>query len=185
MKELNTKRICDYINKVCAEAAASEGRPNDVKWQFCMVHNHMIFAMKTGYIRVWRRVMYRLQRNVEKNFGVQFKPISTNVRDSLSWDDKFHGYDFFPMSDGVDPNYSFTSWELFGEKGTLRAFRDELLLNPQFNMEGSKCASKHYQDLCELHGVEQIKYSSWEDYCEDYKKLYGYEPYKIKETFHN
>lgn len=183
--EISAKKICGYIDKVCAESAASEGRQNDVKWQFCFIGNYMIFAMKTGYIRVYRRIMYRLQNNIEKNFKVFFKPIP-NGNEFLAWDDKFKGFDFFPIENGIDPNFSFTDWNIFGEYGTLRAsFRDKHLLNPHVDVTGTKFASKHYQDLCALHNAESYLYFSWEEYCRDFKKLYGYEPYKIKKTFHN
>ena len=81
-KELKIQNIMRYLSLVCKQAAKVENRNNDVKWQFCIISDvYFIVAFKTKYLRVYRRILYRLANNFEKNFGLIFKPIVNRTFD--------------------------------------------------------------------------------------------------------
>lgn len=60
-----------YIEKVIADACKSENRPNDVTFDAFIIDNTaLLLILHCKYLRVQRRVYYRILNNVPKHFGL-------------------------------------------------------------------------------------------------------------------
>lgn len=71
MKKLNIKQLRSYIEKVIADACKSENRPNDVTFDAFVIDNTaLLLLLHCKYMRVQRRVYYRILANLPKNFGL-------------------------------------------------------------------------------------------------------------------
>lgn len=71
MAKCNIKRLRSYIEKVIADACKSEKRPNDVTFDAFIIDNTaLLLILHCEYLRVQRRVYYRLSRNLPKHFGL-------------------------------------------------------------------------------------------------------------------
>lgn len=112
-----------YIERVIREACDSEKRPNDVKFEYKLLPDKiLLFSIKTQYLRVQRKIVYRLHNNLNKNFGLTFNllypdPICTRMYDIAEG----RIYDLYPIDQGVDPNYSCLPITVFGVHYTLRS----------------------------------------------------------------
>ncbi len=119
---INEERLQEYIEKVISDACSSEKRPNDVKYQYRLIGNNLLFAIRSNYRKVRVRAEYRLLKNLPKNFGLSFHLVSpdpAHENDACRYAAKF---DLFPLSQGVDPNHSVDNWEVFGRQYTIRAY---------------------------------------------------------------
>lgn len=167
----------NYVEKVIEDACKSEERTNDVLYQYCIIQDTMIFYISTRYRKVARRVLYRLNKNLQKNFGLKF---------SSDFEfDYINGFNVF--TGGYDVNYSFAEWPVFGNFATIRTFpsnpRCKELLNPNYDKEGEEMISKHVEELIKLN--PNYYGLSWEEYSELYRKLYNKDLYVISETVTN
>lgn len=166
--------VSKYITKVCKDACVTEQRPVDVQYQYSLVNGMLVFAVKCPWKRVERRINYRLERNLRKNFNVIF----CNVMEMNS------PIDFVPGD--IDPNFSFAEWELFGEWGTLRISEDPFL-NPHLHIS-AKAGDQEtkYQALERVgyayNGYPCKTHSDWELFCEYYKKAFGDLPKGVGQT---
>ena len=90
-----------YLSEL-AESAKAENRPNDVRYQYIIIGNDLLFVIKSQYQKVRRRIEYRLLRNLKRNFGLRF-----NLIDGVFSNSKYGIYE------GIDPNRSFMEWDFF------------------------------------------------------------------------
>lgn len=174
---VNTASIISYVDCVCKDAAKSENRPFDVLWQFCIVKDNVILSVKTKYNRVAVRVLYRLVRNFNKRFPtLHLRLVSSGIFDMrVMFDSEFdnvHGFNVHPLSQGIDPNYSFTEWDLFGEPVTIQTFVDDSLISPDAGKPGKEVVNKHYENFINLTGDNAyfVKTHDWNTYCKNYEK---------------
>ena len=175
MSVKNLQGLKEYISKVCKDACISEQRPIHVDYQYAIVEDKLIFAVRTKYQRVTRRINYRLDNNIGKNFGLVF----CNVEDIYS------KIDF--VSECIDPNFSFASWVLFGKWGTLRCGEDSIL-NPHLHISCHEYGEKNkYQRLCEAGYCPNLNYGEntaeeWKEFCDYHERVFGDRPYEVKDT---
>lgn len=67
------KTLDEYFKKSISEAYKSENRDIDwskIRWFYVIVDKQILFSVKTPYARVSRRIEYRINSNVLKNFGL-------------------------------------------------------------------------------------------------------------------
>ena len=69
---MDTQNLENYINKCIADACTSTSKKNDVRYQYRIIGNHLLFAIKSRYQDVKTRVEFRLLNNLQKNFGLDF-----------------------------------------------------------------------------------------------------------------
>lgn len=165
---MDIKNLEKYINKCIADACASTNKENDVRYQYRIIGNHLLFAIKSRYQDVKTRVEFRLLNNLQKNFGLDF---------NLVYPDPLHEnracfdatkFDLYP--DGIDPNDSIDVWTVFGKKYTIRTFAG--------NRPYEEDAIEHLNKLRE-HGYDYLTdncISSWEKFKAAYEAAYGMTP---------
>lgn len=190
---LNPQTMQSYIQKVCSEAAVSENKPDNTMFQMCIINDYVIVSIKSPYIRVSRKILYRLAKNFNQNFkSAQLKLIASNKTDMrlLLADDIFdsmRGFDVFPLSQGIDPNFSIAYWEVFGKPCSLQSFRDNSLISEDAGKPGTKYANLHFENLVNYSGdpAYGVNTKSWNKYTADYQAIYNHDPYVIKTTYKN
>lgn len=70
-------QIRKYIEKVIDDACKSENRQNDVTFDaFIIDSTDILVILHCKYMRVTRRVRYRLERNILRNFGLHLVDIN-------------------------------------------------------------------------------------------------------------
>ena len=89
MAKYNIKRLRSYIEKAIADACKSENRPNDVTFDAFIIDNAaLLLILHCKYLRVQRRVYYRILNNVPKNFGLSivdfYKVVDVPVPDYVA-----------------------------------------------------------------------------------------------------
>ena len=165
----------EYIIKVCKDSCLAEHHPVDVSFQYAIVEDMLVFAMRCPYKRVLGRINYRLGNNLRKNFGLVY----CNVEDQYS------RLDFLPGD--IDPNFSFAEWQVFGKWGTLRIGEHEIL-NPHLHISArvGGIPTKYESLLSKGYIYSVIKDSeckeAWNKFCNCYEEAFGDRPYAIKET---
>ena len=118
MDVATAKSIENYLNIVCADAAKAEQRENDVEYQFAELNGTVILAIRTKYLRMRRRILYRLANKFETN--IHKPPCVMGMRPSEIPEVLRLPYDEYP---GVDVNYSVVEWPIFGKPFTIRDHR--------------------------------------------------------------
>ncbi|MNY85844.1 hypothetical protein D3C78_20440 [compost metagenome] len=169
-------KIDSYIKKVITDACVSENKPNDVTYQFGILEGTVIFVINTRYIRVKRKIQYRLQNGIPKNFDLKFN----------------EGFDI--VIGAFDLNFAIARWDVFEHFATISAFWPHNHLRPlytNFDTSGEWVPAKHIEELAKVNGVmskEEFHENwtgyedgirGWNKYLEDYKKVYGYDMPKI------
>lgn len=151
---VNYSAVDNYVKKVIFDACKAENRPNDVKYKFCIIEDNVVMDLKSNYLRVIRRIEYRLKNNLPKNFGLKYNE------------------DFTLFHNLIDVNYTV---DVFSENPlvTIVAHMSKKHLLPPYvrddllTEEGSK------------NGVEFLKLNdgklpkTWEKYLQDYEAIYG------------
>ena len=89
MAKYNIKRLRSYIEKAIADACKSENRPNDVTFDAFIIDNAaLLLILHCKYLRVQRRVYYRILNNVPKHFGLSivdlYKVVDVPVPDYVA-----------------------------------------------------------------------------------------------------
>lgn len=166
---MNYKNLGSYIHKVIDDSCKMENRPNDVKYQFCIIEDNLIGVISSKYSRVERRIQNRLKNNLFKNFKLKFNE------------------DFYILYNQIDVNFSIARWNIFGKFATIVSISKLNLLPPYVknHEEGEILNSKHLEELFKLNGIDPKNkecwknYSGnnedWEKYLRDYKKIYSEE----------
>lgn len=121
--------VCAYIDKVIVDACKAENRPNDVRYACRILNGALLFAIKTQYIRVRRRVEYRMLNNLNKNFGLSFSqvlPDAVHLSDAYQKTAAFFVTEINPVV-GINPHNSIGVWELFGKRYAICPYRFSLI----------------------------------------------------------
>lgn len=168
-KALDLVAVERYINKVIEDSAKAEDRPNDVEWVYKFIDGDLLFCMKSKYIRVMRRIMFRLNNNLQKNFGINFCML---MPDPMKYGNEYwqsKHWDLFEESQGVDPNNSCDYWEVFGKWYTIRMTLGLL--------EDWELGTPHIDKL-QAAGYDWDKQGpgSWDNFHEAFLKVYNKEP---------
>jgi len=169
------KNVESYINKVIEDACRSEDRHNDVEFDYQVLPDRvLLFSIRTKYLRVQRRVLYRLHKNFEKNFGLRFNLIYPDpCRCGIAGIREEATYDILPISQGLDPNYSCLRITVFGKHYILRSLYG---IRPD-----GELGMPHLNKLME-HGFDfEAKYppeEEWDIFVKAYIDAYGDPPMK-------
>lgn len=68
---MDIQRLSSYLHKVAQDAFASENKQPDAELKAWLLdHDTLFILLPTKYQRVRTRVFYRLERNLQKNFGI-------------------------------------------------------------------------------------------------------------------
>jgi len=166
----NEKQITSYIEKVISEAAAAENHENDVQYQYLLIDNDLLFAIKSKYQRVRRRIEYRLLHNLERNFGLCFNLVYPDKPFENIDCFKASHYSIYDQTNGITPNNSFMEWTCFGRKVTVTSVYG---IRPD-----NELGMAHLNRLKE-NGYDFTVGSSeqkWELFKEAYERAYGETP---------
>ena len=166
--------VRQYIEKVIQEACDSEKRPNDVKFEYQVLPDKtLLFSIKTQYLRVQRRVIYRLHKNLKKNFGLTFNQL---YPDPIRMDSEIREeavYDLYPVSQGVDPNHSCLPITVFGKRYTIRSLYG-IRPDEELGMPHLTKLKEHGFDFEANYPPEKV----WEIFIKAYIDAYGDPPMK-------
>ncbi len=117
---MNTNAIDRYIQKVIDDAFKAEERTNqNTQWQYRVIGSNMLFVIKCPYERVARKAVWRLLKNVPKNFGLGFHFVNDNATKVCydAWN-----VSRFSLADEADPNFGIDAWTVFGKERVIQAF---------------------------------------------------------------
>lgn len=167
---MNTERVESYIKIVVDGACESENHPDSAQYEYTIIGKSLIFAVKSNYLRVIRRILFRLNNNLEKNFGLSFQPIYPyhEIRDYNTY------YHWTPKSDGVDPNHAIRKYTLFGKDGTLCS---------SWGNRMSGLGRIHLENLRKA-GFDCYHDNNFDHFLAAYKAVYGEEPMDIHLKIH-
>lgn len=176
------KALVSYINKVIEDACKAENRPNDVKYFAYVIDGDNLFVeVKSQYLRVVRRIYYRLNRNIPKNFKMKLVDMwhkyywELNDKPDISIGDSRieAGYTVGHFKEN-GKNY-FVSLTAIGSK----ADKLEHGLNAD-TVEGVWAACDKLREQMESVGGHQFYYdnldTAYETYVSDYEKVFGKKP---------
>lgn len=166
-KFVNEFALYYYIDKVIAESAAKEQGPNDVRYQFLIIGNDLLFAIKSQYQRVRRRIEYRLLHNLERNFGLHFNLVYTDGHGcniDCFRESKYRVYD---SQNGIDANNAFMEWRCFGRNMIITSCYG---LRP-FNQLGLPHLNKLLE--CGYDYANSADNKNWTKFETAYERAYG------------
>lgn len=176
------KALVSYINKVIEDACKAENRPNDVKYFAYIIDGDNLFVeVKSQYLRVVRRIYYRLNRNIPKNFKMKLVDMwhkhywELNDKPDISIDDHYveAGYTVGHFKEN-GKNY-FVSLTAIGSK----ADKLEHGLHAD-TVEGVWEACEKLREQMESVGGYQFYFNNldtaYETYVSDYEKVFGKKP---------
>lgn len=176
------KALVSYINKVIEDACKAENRPNDVKYFAYIIDGDNLFVeVKSQYLRVVRRIYYRLNRNIPKNFKMKLVDMwhkhywELNDKPDISIDDHYveAGYTVGHFKEN-GRNY-FVSLTAIGSK----ADKLEHGLHAD-TVEGVWEACEKLREQMESVGGYQFYFNNldtaYETYVSDYEKVFGKKP---------
>ena len=173
----------NYIEKVIADSCKTENRVDDVDYQYCIIQNTIVFCIKTKYQRLSRRIIYRLSKNTERNFGLKFSLVYPDI---LEFSNGF-GIDVTESECYFDINHTFTRWNVFGNNAYLSTYPANPnyaeLLNPNYDIKGQEMMSSHVEEILKIYPDYYGK-MTWDEYVDIYKEMYGKDIYVIQETIH-
>lgn len=176
------KALVSYINKVIEDACKAENRPNDVTYFAYVIDGDNLFVeVKSQYLRVVRRIYYRLNRNIPKNFKMKLVDMwhkhywELNDKPDISIDDHYveAGYTVGHFKEN-GKNY-FVSLTAIGSK----ADKLEHGLHAD-TVEGVWEACDKLREQMESVGGCQFYFdnldTAYETYVSDYEKVFGKKP---------
>lgn len=152
-KIVNEFALLYYIDKVISESTKAENRPNDVRYQYIIIGNDLLFVIKSKYQKIRRRIEYRLLHNLERNFGLRF-----NLIDSAFSNSKYGIYE------GIDPNRSFMEWNCFKQEVTI-FYCNGIRPNGELG--------RPHLELLKENGFDYSSDKNWNLFEEAYEKAYG------------
>lgn len=181
------KDIRSYVEKCFKDACESEQRPYKDTWSFeylIVNHNgkddyHLIPFISCKYNRVLRRVNYRLEKNMEKNFGIYYG--RSDLIRFLTYEDQC-----------IDPNHTECMIK-YGKKTISVSLFD---VDYADEMKGEVIGAGRYEKLILTHfgwsidefrsAYEKVRpdgtitlpdnllsYKGWDEFKELYKKTFN------------
>lgn len=141
-----------YLSEL-AESAKAENRPNDVRYQYIIIGNDLLFVIKSQYQKVRRRIEYRLLRNLERNFGLRFNLIDGDFSNSK-----------YGIYEGIDPNRSFMEWDFFKQKVTI-FYCNGIRPNEELGL--------NHLEVLKKNGFDYSRDKNWSMFEKAYEKAYG------------
>lgn len=166
-------KIDKYFEKCIKDAHISEQRefnPDRVSWFYVVVNDQILFNINTPYRRVTSKALYRVQNNIEKNFGLKVKEEFT--KDGYFLDTVLQ-VNHVCNRITVGKHHFFICKKISledAEKGeVIPAGRYEKLIKAYYNIS----IDQYKENPDNYHLPYDIK---WEEYREVYFKAYGEYP---------
>lgn len=145
-----------------------ENRPNDVQYEYYIIGNNILFAIKSKYMRVRKYIEGRMLNDLKKK-GITFHlvypdPMHENF---VCW--KASKFDLYETNNGVDPNHSFDIWRPFNGKYeyTIRCYHGIRPIEEDPRV--------HLNRLKEF-GFDYEVDKEWDKFEQAYKDAYGISP---------
>ena len=167
-----------YIEKVIADACKSENRPNDVTFDAFIIDNTaLLLILHCKYLRVQRRVYYRILNNVPKHFRLSivdaYGLVDVDNPDYVVSDYYVEaGYTVADIKVGKKHYFPWASC-----RGSAVDRVHESLRDGDFD----KCVE--FREAMKSVGGSQFYYddlnSAYERYKADYKRAFGKEPISV------
>lgn len=86
MNKQQKHNLTSYISKVIDDAYKSEEHQNDASFSAYIIDNDtLVLFLYTKYARVYYRTLYRLRKNLKKNFGISLGPVKWSGRNKHDW----------------------------------------------------------------------------------------------------
>lgn len=175
MPKCNIKKLRSYIEKVIADACKSENRPNDVTFDAFIIDNTaLLLILHCKYLRVQRRVYYRILNNVPKHFGLSivdvYGLVDVDNPDYVVSDYYVEaGYTVADIKVGKKHYFPWASCRGSAVEKVHESLRD-----------GDFDKHREFLDAMESVGGKQFYYdnldTAFELYKADYKRAFGTEP---------
>ena len=176
------KALVSYINKVIEDACKAEDRPNDVTYFAYVIDGDNLFVeVKSQYLRVVRRIYYRLNRNIPKNFKMKLVDMwhkhywELNDKPDISIDDHYVEAGYTVGHFKENGRNCFVSLTAIGSK----ADKLEHGLHAD-TVEGVWEACEKLREQMESVGGYQFYFNNldtaYETYVSDYEKVFGKKP---------
>lgn len=153
-----------YINKCIEDACKAEKRENDVKFQYMIIGKELIFGIKSKYMRVRRRIEYRLLRNLKKNFGYTLNLVYPfSIQETGLLDSMFEIFetDYIPFS------HAICKWTLFD--------KEYYVIYCLGNRPNDELGIQHIKKL-EENGFNYPN-GNWEEFSDAFFKAYNMTPF--------
>lgn len=154
-----------YIQACVRQTCHYEHRKNDVKIWYRVLDDEVVFAVHTQWPEIINRLLFRLNENLPKRFGLKLCLVMPENFD--------HGrylegtsFDLYPLENGVDPNYSICKWRINNRDYTIRSTIGIFEHRGTEHLEKLKEAGYHH--LKDDH--------DWNKFLEAFKKVYGMTP---------
>lgn len=113
------KKYVSYINKVFMDALKSEERAGEnTQYQMIEYNGDLLISVKTPYLNVLRRVAYRLENNLMKNFP-EIKSVTLR-RSNAGLPEIYGTLDFYPEM--IPPHHTVARCDLWGKPAALTIF---------------------------------------------------------------
>lgn len=178
MSKYNTRNLRAYIEKVISDACKSESRQNDVTFDAFVIDDTALFLLlHCKYLRVQRRVYYRILNNIPKHFGL-----------SLAY---FYGMvdiphpDYVVSDEYVEAGYTVADIKV-GNKhyfpwASCIGSSVDRVHEPLRSGDLDEC--EKFKKTMESVGGKQFYYdnldTAFERYKADYKRAFGTEPITV------
>lgn len=158
------KTLDEYFKKCISDAYKSENRDIDwskIRWFYVIVNKQILFSINTPYARVSRRIEYRINSNVLKNFGLN------NNGD-------------YALDTMLQPNFVCNKFEVDGRTYYLIKYKDYKHIKT-----GEVIPSYRYERLClAYHGLTIDEFREMVNEDEDYHLPYNMQWNHYREIYH-
>ena len=169
----NAKQLRSYIETVISDACKSENRPNDVTFDaFLIDHKALLLLLDCKYLRVRRKIYYRIINNLNKRFGLTV--VETEDMPTLE------GADYYTTS-SADAGYTVADIKVGKQhyfiSASCRGSAVEKVHELLRDGDSGKCGE--FQDAMKSVGGKQFYHDNLDtafgQYCSDYAKVFGKE----------
>ena len=179
MTDINKAKLRKYIEKVIDDACKAEERPNDVQFEAYVIDkSSLLLVINTKFMRVKRRIYYRISHNIQRHFGLTMVSIYKVI--------EVQHPDFIMEDDRVDAGY--TVCDIKTNKGHYfiwaSAIGNKSHLIPESIRSGNQDAITAFRNKLESVGGHLYYYddldNAFEAYKADYLAAFGNEPATVQ-----
>lgn len=169
----NAKQLRSYIETVISDACKSENRPNDVTFDaFLIDHKALLLLLNCKYLRVRRKVYYRIINNLNKRFGLTV--VETEDMPTLE------GADYYTTS-YADAGYTVADIKVGKQHYFISASCGGSAVEKVHELlrDGDSGKCEEFQDAMKSVGGKQFYHDNLDtafgQYCSDYARVFGKE----------
>lgn len=163
---INMSHVKEYIDHVFVDAARGANKPLDSEYDFCTYRDALFLVMRSKYLTVSARIIYRLQNNLMKNFELTgFSIVNLSNRKTNEHDN----YDLYPINipGSIPPHHTIGRCTLMGKEFCIL----DMTVDREDPMKYLLSLKDNGFDYCEYPDTKEAYEDLWNRYVRAKKEV--------------